>query len=320
MASSTTPEAPEARETLRLAAVTLVWLACARYLESLGNALVPDAWKVKIQLQTFLIACQITMAAVGLGLAFALLARPRDAIALVRPRARGVAVAALLGPAAYVGSAAVAFQVALPTLLAELQERGTQAPRQDAGELGRMLQQGPTLATLIWGVVLAAISEELLFRGALWSLVARVAGHLDRARPEAPEAARGRLRAAVPAIAATVVSAVAFSAMHANLAAGVGILRVVSTLCLGLACGAARGATGALAAPIAVHLINNVLSLAPARGWFGRDLHPVADWLPVPSVVVGLAVAGAAAAAVVLVGSTIVRRRAERDRALRLEG
>jgi membrane protease YdiL (CAAX protease family) len=315
MTPPTSPEAAGARETWRLAAVTLVWLACARYLERAGDAFVPDAWKAKIQLQTFLIACQLTWTAVGLGLAFALLSRPREALAVLLPRPRGIAAAALLAPAAYVGSAAVAFQAALPTLMAELRERGSGASRENAGEFGRMLQQGPTLATMIWGVVLAAVTEELLFRGALWSLVERIARHLD-----APAAGpRGRLRAAVPAIAATVAAAVVFSSMHGNLAGGVGILRVVSTLCLGLACGAARGATGTLAAPLAIHLINNAVALGPARGWFGRAPEPLFDWLPVPSALVGVAAAGVGGAAVVWIGSTIARRRAERDRALQAD-
>jgi membrane protease YdiL (CAAX protease family) len=310
------PEAPAARETWRLAAVTLAWLACARYLERAGDALVPDAWKVKIQLQTFLIACQITWTAVGLGLAFALLARPRDTLALLPPRARSVAAAALLAPAVYVGSAAVAFQIALPTLIAEMRERGPHASRETAGEFGRMIQQGPTLATLIWGVVLAAVTEELLFRGALWSLVERLVRHVEGTAP----GSRGRLRAAAPAIVATVVAAVVFSAMHGNLDGGVGIVRVVSTLCLGLACGAARGLSGTLAAPVAIHMIHNTLSLGPARGWFGRDAQPLLDWLPVPNALFGLAAAGAACAAAVWIGSTIARRRAERERALRADG
>jgi membrane protease YdiL (CAAX protease family) len=313
MTSPTSPEAPSARETWRLAAVTFVWLACARYLERAGDALVPDAWKVKIQLQTFLIACQLTWTAVGLGLAFALLARPRETLALLPPRAWSAGAAVLLAPAVYVGSAAVAFQVALPTLIAELRERGPQASRENAGAFGRMLQQGPTLATLLWGVVLAALTEELLFRGALWSLVERLVRHVEGPAP----GSRGRLRAAVPALAATVTAAIVFSAMHGDLGGGVGILRVVSTLCLGLACGAARGLSGTLAAPVAIHLIHNALSLGPARGWFGRDAQPLFDWLPVPNALVGLAAAGAACAAVVWLGSTIARRRAERDRALR---
>ena len=74
------------RETLKLLAIAAVWLVLAKELVPLGDALVPDAWKRKIALRTFLMLCQGLTALAGVGLCALFLRRPWEALALGRPR------------------------------------------------------------------------------------------------------------------------------------------------------------------------------------------------------------------------------------------
>ena len=300
------------REGLKLGAVTLLWLGMAGWLDRVGNALVPDDWKRHVALQTFLMACQLTAAAAGLALSFALLRHPREALALVAPRARDLALAALLAPAVFVGAAAVALRIALPVLLAEARARGPHASRENAGAFGRALGEGSLLSTLLWGVVLAAVTEELLFRGALFSLVERAVRGPLAALPHASAARTAGLAAAVGA-------AVVFALMHGDLGGGVGIVRVVSTFCLGLACGVARHAARSVVAPITVHLVHNTLALGQARGWFAGASPPLFESLPLPDALLGLAALGVLLGAGGAALSVVLTRRAEQARALRLD-
>ncbi len=313
MSGSITAESSAGREGLRLGGVTLAWLGMAGGLDRLGDALVPDAWKRHLALQTFLVLCQLTAAAAGLGLSWAFLRNPRETLALVAPRARSVVLAALVAPAVFVGAAAVALRIALPILMAEARARGPHVSRENAGAFGRALGEGSLLPTLLWGVVLAAVTEELLFRGALFTLLERAAlVATGWARAPAPAAAR------VAGLSAALGAAVVFALMHGGLGGGVGLVRVVSTLCLGLACGVARYAARSVAAPIAVHLIHNTLAVGQARGWFPAS-SPLFDALPLPDAVLGLAGAGLVAAAFVSALAAVLRRRAEQERALRVD-
>jgi membrane protease YdiL (CAAX protease family) len=318
--------APSLTETLKLATVTVIWLALAKWLDRLGAAVIPDAWKRHVPIQTFLMACQVTAAAVGLGLALAILARPRAELGLLTPRARHLVTAALVAPAVFVGAAAVALQIALPTLLAEARLRGPQASRENAGAFGRALTGGALLPTLLWGVVLAAITEELLFRGALFSLLERVVRHLGTrsagttmgAPPPNPPLAMG----APPwsaGLAAAVGAAVIFALLHGDLQGGVGIVRVVSTLCLGLACGVARVAARSVAAPVVVHLVHNAIAVGQTRRWFAGSSPPSFEALPIPDPLLGLAVGGLVAGAALAIAAQAARRRAAQERALRLD-
>jgi membrane protease YdiL (CAAX protease family) len=302
------PPAPSPALDLRLAAVTLVWLALARWLERAGAYLIPDAWKRHVELQTFLIGCQVATAAAGLGLAFALLARDRAAAALglaPPPRARDVAAAALLAPALFVAASAVALRVALPVLIAEATARGPQVSRENAGAFGRTLTGAPLLPTLVWGVVLAALTEELLFRGALYALIERLAGRLVPHR--------------VAALVAVTGAAIVFALLHGDLAGGVGIVRVVSTLCLGLACGTARYVTGSVVPAVALHLVHNTVAVGQARHWFAGDGPPPFETLPLPENLFALAAVGLVAFVGLLGAAALARRRAAQARALRLD-
>jgi membrane protease YdiL (CAAX protease family) len=208
----------------------------------------------------------------------------------------------------------VAIGIALPTLLEELAKRGPGVSKQNAGEFGRSLQQAPLLVTMLWGTLFAAVAEETLFRGALWSLFDRLVRRFaTRARGSDPSfdfieepfvvrAARYLCNGWV----ATLASAAVFGAMHLGMPGAVGIVRVVSTSCLGLALGLARQWGGALAVPILLHLVYNTISLGTTRGWFvGSSLR---TYYGVPTLV-SLA---AGVALVALVGVALVRRLARR--------
>src|SRR4051812_11045534 len=117
-------ERPNGRETLKLAVITAVWLALTKGLIWIGERTFPDAWKAQMRLQTFLVGCQILTTVIGLGLCFALLARPSAVLAVARPRPRELAVTALLAPAFLISTTVIALRAALPLLLEELRTRG----------------------------------------------------------------------------------------------------------------------------------------------------------------------------------------------------
>jgi len=129
------------------------------------------------------------------------------------------------------------------------------------------------------------------------------ADHSDRAA--ATVAAAIRAAVAARGIAAAVVAGLAFGAMHADMQGSVGIVRVVSTTCLGLACGAARLVAGTVFAPMVVHFVYNAVSLALGRGLFRGDSEPLVSVVPNRLL--------AFAAALALGGlAVIVARRARR--------
>lgn len=167
-------------EALKLVGITTVWFLMTRYLVPLGDRFIPDDFKAKISLQTFRMLCQLVTLVAGFAMAFAILKRPRPALGFSAPRRWDFAAAALLAPTAFVASTYLALQIAMPTLLAELATRGPGASKQNAGELGRTLTQAPLLVVLLWGALLAAVGEELLFRGALWSALRDLVGFVLR--------------------------------------------------------------------------------------------------------------------------------------------
>src|SRR5262249_131922 len=140
---------------------------------------------------------------------------------------------------------------------------------------GRMLEQRPLLATLLWGAILAATTEELLFRGVFWSLVER-AVEAARARvakaPTPAGQAKGRkLEAGLLGLGPTTVTAARVGLMHGELHGGVGIVRLVSATLLGVGAGALRRWTGTLAAPTLLHFLNNTMVIGQVRRLFTGD-------------------------------------------------
>ncbi len=283
------------RGVLAALAAALLWLLLARYLLPLGARYAPVALQKAISWSTFRALAQLAVLLLGLGV-WALLApggvrglwgRAPSGSALVR--------AALASPLVWVSSALIALAVALPTLMEELRTRGPGASRQNAGAFAAELTGSSLPAALVTGVLLAALSEELLFRGALWgaldALFRRVPGPPAIHEELGPTAGQ-RLQAWwVGGWGATVGAGVVFGLMHADMPGGVGIVRVVSTTCLGLAAGAIRTLSGSLAAAVLLHLLHNGFSLGVSRGWFvglGPSLYGV------PAPLLGAALLGGA--------------------------
>jgi membrane protease YdiL (CAAX protease family) len=190
---------------------------------------------------------------------------------------------ALASPLVWTSSALIALAVALPTLMEELRTRGPGASRQNAGAFAAELTDSSLLAALLTGVVLAAVSEELLFRGAVWSaldaLLARTPGAPVVHEELGPSTSQRVQAWLVRGWGATLGSGLLFGLMHADMPGGVGIVRVVSTTCLGLAAGAVRTLSGSLAAAVLLHLLHNTFSLGVSRRWF-LGLGPVVYGVP----------------------------------------
>jgi len=73
---------------------------------------------------------------------------------------------------------------------------------------------------------------------------------------------------------ATIACAAIFSWLHADEPGGAGIVRVVSTACLGLACGIARQHTASILPGALLHAMFNFLALAQLRRWVVLESFP----------------------------------------------
>lgn len=265
------PEQPSWAQLGAMAAATAGWLLLARYALPVGASLAPVALQKAISWSTFRALAQVVTLGAGLGL-WAALAGGLRRLDLRPPSARQWGSVLMAWPVVWVGATAIGLAVAMPTLMEELATRGPGASRQNAGAFGRELTGSSLGEVLLTGVVLAATSEELLFRGALWSttqaLLGRLVGHPevnDELGPTAGQRAQAWL---LRGWGATLVAGLVFGAMHNDVPGGVGIVRVVSTTCLGLASGAVRTLTGSLLASVALHALHNTLSVAHTRGYF----------------------------------------------------
>ena len=292
--------------TFRALATAIVWLILTRLLLDYGALVLPLAIRSHLDLETYLSLAQIVSTLLGLGLVFALVPDPRGELGLSPPRGRALARAVLLAPAIFVGALSLGFIIALPTLIEDLRRGGAGASRQNLGEFGRELREAPFLVTFAWGVLLAPVAEELLFRGAVWSalrrltaplapppLIAKRDDDLDALPLDGPafgDAAR-RLRARLAdGGLATLGSAAVFGAMHLGVPGGAGIIRVVAATCLGLALGVVRQASGTLAVPLALHVTYNLLAVGHTRGWFTTEALP--NRFGVPTMIAIAAVVG----------------------------
>ena len=274
--------------TLRTVAVAASWLLLTRMLPQYAWHAVPRALLNQLTLPTYSMICQILTTALGVGMTRLWLARPRAALGLERCSWSTLLVSALLAPALFVISSRVALTLAEPYLLAELAVKGGEgASRRNAGEFGRAVTEAPILLNLLWGGVLAAFSEELLFRGVLMTAFRQLMP--------------GRA-ARLGAGSAVILSALAFAAMHADMPGSVGIVRVVASACLGLGCGVARWLCRSVWAAMAVHFVYNSVSLGLGRGWFGSS-----DEALLPAVPNGLLFI-ASAGAIVATALSLARR------------
>jgi membrane protease YdiL (CAAX protease family) len=303
---------------VRLALIAAGWLALLMGLAKYGARLVPLNVARLLTLEQYLTLVQLTTLGVGLAASFLLLSRPREQLGLAWTSSRSVLIVALLSPAVFVLASYLAVALALPTLLEELRRGGAELARSQTGEFGRAMTTAPVWSSLLWAAVVSPVGEEFLFRGALWSGLQRLVQRFTK--PASQEALSERFLSESRLVlvgrrctawwrrggGATVLSSLVFALMHADLRGGQGIIRIVAASCLALACGSARQATGSLAAPIALHVIFNFLTLASARRWVVFEAFP--KFFMVPTLVSMLAGLGALLAVVV---AMLGRRRAK---------
>jgi membrane protease YdiL (CAAX protease family) len=293
-------------EVLKLVGIATFWLSMARFLPDALAKVLPTAVLSSLTLPTYNMLCQLLMTGVGLAAAGTALARPWKALGIQRPSGWHLGFVAALAPALFVVASFVALKIAEPYLMEELLREGAGASRRNAGAFGKAVTEAPLLVTLVWGAFLAAIAEELTFRGALFAAVQESAkaifnrvGHAERRERDVGEP--DRVHWVSGALAMTITAAV-FGAMHADMRGSVGIVRVASSAILGLACGSARLATGAIFAPMLLHFVYNSVSVGLGRGIFRADSDPLLS--VVPNRLLGLAVV----AIVVAVGAYVARR------------
>lgn len=306
------PPAPRP-SAVRLAALAVAWMLLAKYLGPLGLVTLPRALLAHLDLTSYSMLVQVGTTALGVGLAFALLKKPLATLGLAAPSGRALGATVLLAPLLYVVFSWTALRVALPWLLEEIAQNRANASRQNAGAFGQAVTHAPLVVTLVWGALLAAFTEELAFRGALWTAVREVvvalvprAARVDDDGKSLPPPARPRGELA-GGVVATVVAAAIFGAMHADMKGSVGIVRIVATTCLGLASGGVRLLTGSIVASMLLHFAYNTLSIGVGRKWFDDGSEPLVGVLPNRLLV--LAALGLVAAVALL---SLSRRRTPR--------
>jgi membrane protease YdiL (CAAX protease family) len=215
-----------------------------------------------------------------------------------------------------VAASYLAIAIALPTLLDELARGGRELAQKSSGDFGKSITRSPVLLALLWAAIVSPLSEELLFRGAAWSAVQRLVDRLSPSRrgrdpvslalPLSEGIVLRALRAAggwlLAGGIATLVTSTIFTWLHADMAGGLGIVRVVSAGALALACGVARHHAGSVLAPVVLHMAYNTLSLATARRWVVSDTFPIKLGVPTLLTSVG------AAALLIAVAWLLVRR------------
>jgi membrane protease YdiL (CAAX protease family) len=290
-------------DTLRLAIAVAAWAAAYHSLSTYGVAIFPRALLRELTLEAYLALVQLLTLGVGLGAVFALVRRPEQALPLRTASGRNLLVTAALAPLVFSACTTVAFLVAKPTLIAEILEGGRELAQRNTGRFGKELVESPAILALMWGAVISPVGEESFFRGALWSLVqsvvARFAGTTgpepsntlpsDFIEPSLIERglavsgrwfARGGL--------ATILVGLLFGFLHRDMPGGLGIVRFVSALGLGFACGLARQSSGSVAPAVLLHVLYNALSLASVRRWVVTETFPVKNGAPTLVTIVGV--------------------------------
>lgn len=277
----------------RLGAAVAAWLAIVQFLPGILVRNAPSAVQRRVSQAGYLAGVELVDLALGAGLVFLAVPDARRVLALVRPARWSVPIAALLAPALSALASAVALAIAMPWLLDELATRGAHASRENAGELGRVLSTEPLVATILFGSVLAALGEELLFRGALFGFL-REAVNAD----ERPGLARDLV---IPTLGAAAV----FALLHADMHGAVGLVRVIATATLAIACGAARFVGRSVLVPVTLHLVYNLVAIAQVRGLFAAISNQTLANVPA-----GLVAAGATGVAFAAPLAWLARRRA----------
>jgi membrane protease YdiL (CAAX protease family) len=261
----------------KLFLIALLWLAVGRVLPELVWRILPDALLQTLSLPSYSMLCQIMTTGLGLGATRLVFSNLSGPLGVSRPSSWHVALATLLGPAVFVVASFLALEIAEPFLIAELAREGAGASRRNAGAFGKAITDAPLLITLAWGTVLAAVAEELAFRGALFTAIEKSALIVVQRTSGSERDKRARVASGVVAV---FISAAAFGAMHADMSGSVGIVRVAAATFLGIACGTARLLAASVFAPIALHFVYNSVSLGLARGVFRGTSEPLLSVVP----------------------------------------
>jgi membrane protease YdiL (CAAX protease family) len=315
-------------DSVRLLALVFVWAATFHALSAYGVYLLPRSVAHQLTLEAYLALVHLVTFSVGLGTASVLLRNPRQALALVPVSGRALGTLAGLLPATFVVVTTSAFLIARPTLLEELMRGGQELVQRSTGLFGRELVRAPAALALLWGAILSPISEELFFRGALWSLVQGAVAHalvpsattitvaslpVDFIHQNALlRVARATSLWLRNGGAATLFVAALFGAVHQDMPGGLGIVRFVSALGLGLACGVARQHSGSVVAPILLHVSWNALSIAAVRRWIVTESFPMK--YGAPTLVTAAGVLGAGAVLAGWISGERLRSKAVLDR------
>ncbi|HEX9297675.1 MAG TPA: CPBP family intramembrane glutamic endopeptidase [Polyangiaceae bacterium] len=288
--NETSPAAPGRAGWLKLLGVAVVWIAVGRYLPIVLWHALPRVLLDSLTLPIYNMLCQVITTGFGFGLAWILFRQPRALLGLNKPSGWHLLVTALLAPAIFVLASSVALKIAEPYLLEELATQGAGASRRNAGAFGKAITQAPVVVTMLWGAVLAAIAEEMMFRGPLFSLLQDgTSALLARRRDPASEPRESKQDRWIAGSVAIVVAAAAFGTMHADMKGSVGIVRVVSATCLGVACGTARFLSGTVLLSMLLHFVYNTISLGVGRGWFNGLSEPILLVVPNPLLVAAIA-------------------------------
>lgn len=287
-------EAGPGAAALRLVFVALAWLGAFLLARAELWRLVPLPLAAGLSEQAYMSLVHLVSMAFGLALAWLVLPGPRAQLGWRMPSRQGLVRVLLLGPAVYVLVSYVAVLVALPTLLEEVRRGGRALAQSGSGEFGRSLAVASPAVLLVAYVVVAPVAEELLFRGALQTGLARLVGSWWRPapHPEALARAFGEPRVARwlrEGGLALLLTTAGFGWLHADGAGGLGIVRVASATLLGLACGLCRWKLDSVIPAIALHAVMNLGSLSTLRRW------TVTEWAPtrlgVPTLTTALAAA-----------------------------
>lgn len=287
-----------------LLAIAGLWLALFRVVAEHAAFWLPPAIRQRLTLEAYLTGVQIAVAVAGVALVALVTRDVAGSLALrsskpARAAVAAAAFAALVSPLAFAVAQAVAVRAALPTLMDEIARGGRQLAQSNSGQFGREIATTPFALVLVWGAVVSPVCEELVFRGALWSSLSTLLDRLLHRRARTDGDARADLdafitRSAVarwlrarpellPDSLATLLAAVAFAALHADMPGGLGIVRVVAAFELGLGCGLARQLTGVTTTSMALHAGFNAVSIGATRRVF--DVDGWGKWLWVPPTV-----------------------------------
>ncbi|HMI88709.1 MAG TPA: CPBP family glutamic-type intramembrane protease [Polyangiaceae bacterium] len=261
----------------KMVAVAALWLLIGRVLPDLLWRALPDVILDSLSLPAYSMVCQVVTTLVGLGAARLAFTHMGEALGAKMPSGWDLALAAMLAPAVFVAASFLAIKIAEPSLVAELAREGAGASRRNAGAFGRAVTEAPLLVTLVWAAVLAAVAEELAFRGALFGAIQQSALALFARNEALSERSGAKI---VAGCLAVVLTAAAFGAMHADMKGSVGIVRVASATCLGLACGSVRLVTSGIFASTMLHCGYNCVSLGIGRGLFRGDSEPLISVVP----------------------------------------